>query len=97
MFKFYILERKNRPHFLIASPFPFSTMPPNANISKKRKFVADGVFYAELNEVGLKRRSWAPMLTYLHADRHPRSRASCARPSVARGSPLAAHAFCVCL
>jgi ribosomal protein uS3 len=25
-------------------------MPPSANISKKRKFVADGVFYAELNE-----------------------------------------------
>jgi len=24
-----------------------------ANISKKRKFVADGVFYAELNEVRL--------------------------------------------
>lgn len=25
----------------------------STNISKKRKFVADGVFYAELNEVGL--------------------------------------------
>jgi len=28
-------------------------MPPAANISKKRKFVADGVFYAELNEVSI--------------------------------------------
>jgi hypothetical protein len=25
-----------------------------ASISKKRKFVADGVFYAELNEVSIK-------------------------------------------
>lgn len=30
-------------------PPPFDTMA--TNISKKRKFVADGVFYAELNEV----------------------------------------------
>lgn len=28
----------------------------NLNISKKRKFVADGVFYSELNEVGLVAR-----------------------------------------
>ena len=28
-----------------------SQPPIKANISKKRKFVADGVFYAELNEV----------------------------------------------
>jgi hypothetical protein len=26
------------------------------NISKKRKFVADGVFYSELNEVSTRRR-----------------------------------------
>lgn len=47
---------RNRPH---SSPLALAdqqahfylTMPPNANISKKRKFVADGVFYAELNEV----------------------------------------------
>merc|ERR1712078_77580 len=35
--------------FVCTSPAP-RTMSHSANISKKRKFVADGVFFAELNE-----------------------------------------------
>ena len=47
---------------LLAVAFHSTTMS-NTNISKKRKFVADGVFYSELNEVriieiGIKRDYW---------------------------------------
>lgn len=38
------------------------------NMSKKRKFVADGVFYAELNEVS--RRIAASLPSSMHSHAH---------------------------
>ena len=35
------------------------------NISKKRKFVADGVFYSELNEVCLFAQSFAELVAQI--------------------------------
>ena len=54
----------NSLHHLSTKEVAFhTTTMSNTNISKKRKFVADGVFYSELNEVriieiGINRDKW---------------------------------------